>query len=170
MAPTDDDDLRPILALPAKPTGVVYVEGTNNLHDESLRQLLAKSDVGQVIYIGDRTGDVDVPIDVTGLTKQEQLSLMSLCYAHHPGKLRDVAMSEVFAKTYDAPKCVYCKSDAVKKMTGPGGRSSWVCAFHARKLGDRVTPLTAVARRAPNADCSCGSGKKFKRCCRLLEN
>jgi hypothetical protein len=57
--------------------------------------------------------------------------------------------------------CAFCKSESVAKVVGPGGRTYQACGFHAKKAGDRIEPLRAKPRRAPNDFCSCGSGKKL---------
>jgi hypothetical protein len=35
-----------------------------------------------------------------------------------------------------------------------------------KRLPPQAQPITAQPRQSPNAPCGCGSGKKFKKCCR----
>ena len=62
--------------------------------------------------------------------------------------------------------CHYCNRPALKSVPAAGGRVVDVCERHAGGppiTAAYVAPAEKVGRNDP---CPCGSGKKWKKCCR----
>jgi ribosomal protein L37AE/L43A len=72
------------------------------------------------------------------------------------------AADELEHKMQNVAICEHCHSEPALKTDGQG---RWVCQRCLRGGPEGLQPFRYSTKQSRNLPCSCGSGKKFKRCC-----